>query len=81
MHLLALQECGNYMIISHMADIGGVKRVEKVLARYIYFSRAVQTVLEKWQKHHVFTMEKWQTLMYTASPVLMSMLYRRDHLQ
>ena len=36
------------MIISHMADSGAAKRVEKVLARYIYFSRAVQTVLEKW---------------------------------
>lgn len=69
------------MIISHIVDLTAAKRVEKVLARYIYFSRAVQTVLEKWQKHPVFTMEKWQTLMYTASPVLLSMLYRRDHLQ
>ena len=69
------------MIIRYIANSGSAKRVEKVLARYIYFSRAVQTVLEKWQKHPVFTMEKWQTLMYTASPVLLSMLYRRDHLQ
>ena len=48
------------MIIRYIADSRAAKRVEKVLARYCYFSSAVQTVLEKWQKHPVFTMEKWQ---------------------
>ncbi len=48
------------MIIRHIADSRAAKRVEKVLARYCYFSSAVQTVLEKWQKHPVLTMEKWQ---------------------
>lgn len=68
------------MIISHIADLAAAKRVEKVLARYSYFSSAVQTVLEKWQKYPVFTMEKWQTLMYAVGSVLLSMPYRRDHL-
>ena len=47
------------MIISHIADSAAAKRVEKVLA-------AVQTVLEKWQKHHLFL--RWKNGKHLCMP-------------
>ena len=54
------------MIISHIADLAAAKRVEKVLAAYSNFSSAVQTVLEKWQKHHLFL--RWKNGKHLCMP-------------
>lgn len=82
MHLLAVQYCDKYVIISHMADLAAAKRVEKVLAAVQQFLECGTNRIGKVaETPFVFTMEKWQTLMYAVGLVLLSMPYRRSHLQ
>lgn len=70
------------MIISHIADSAAAKRVEKVLAAVQQFLECSTNRIGKVaETPSVFTMEKWQTLMYAAGPVLLSMPYMRSHLQ
>ncbi len=54
------------MIISHIADLAAAKRVEKVLAAVQQFLECVQTVLEKWQKHHLFL--RWKNDKHLCMP-------------
>lgn len=70
------------MIISYIADSAAAKRVEKVLAAVQQFLECSTNRIGKVaETPSVFTMEKWQTLMYAAGPVLLSMPYMRSHLQ
>ena len=70
------------MIVSYIADLAAAKRVEKVLAAVQQFLECSTNRIGKVaETPSVFTMEKWQTLMYAAGPVLLSMPYMRSHLQ
>ena len=70
------------MIISHIADSAAAKRGEKVLAAVLQFLECGTNRIGKVaETPSVFTMEKWQTLMYAVGRVLLSMPYRRSHLQ
>mgnify|MGYP004456779005 CR=1 len=70
------------MITRYITNSGGAKRVEKVLAAVQQFLECSTNRIGKVaETPSVFTMEKWQTLMYAIGPVLLSMPYRRSHLQ
>ena len=58
------------MIISHIADLAAAKRVEKVRAAVQQFLECGTNRIGKVaETPSVFTMEKWQTLMYAVGPV------------
>ncbi len=59
MHLLAVQYCDKYVIISHIAELAAVKRVEKVLAAVQQFLECGTNRIGKVaETPSVFTMEK-----------------------